>query len=198
MVKRFIKESAKVEEDNLSDLEVDNIDVEGEDTVQFINDEETLDNHVIKIKNDFYKIMKSKDVSWMETLDLTSDLSVDKNLNVDDDIKRELIFYNLTLSNSVKGIVKLRENGEKLNRPGDFFAEMVKSDGQMGKIKKQIVTEQQRIKKFEEKKNKIQNVKFARAMKDDQNKKKADFKRKTKEGLESWKQRKFLLLIFRH
>jgi len=192
MVKQFIRNSEEVEEDNLSDLEIDNVDVNDDDHLQFINDVETLENHVLKIKNDFIKILKSKEVPWIETLDLSADQAVDKNLNVDDDIKRELIFYNLTLNNSVKGIVKLRENGEKLNRPGDFFAEMVKSDGQMGKIKKQIVSEQQRIKKFEEKKNKIQNVKFAKAMKDDQSKKKADFKRKTKEGLESWKQRNFI------
>ena len=86
--------------------------------------------------------------------------------------------------------MKLKENGEKLNRPGDFFAEMVKSDYQMQNIKKQIITEQQRIKKYEEKKNKMQNIKFAKAMKDNQNKVKSDFKKKTKEGIESWKQRK--------
>ena len=186
MVKQFIKN----EEEDLSDFEVDNQEDMGEMEVTIINEEEALLNHHKRIREDFHKIMKTKDVPWIETMDLVSDSAVDKNLNVDDDVRRELIFYNLTLSNAVKGIIKLKENGEKLNRPGDFFAEMIKGDNQMQKIKKQIVTEQQRIKKYEEKKNKLQNVKFSKAMKDNQSKVKADFKRKTKEGVEAWKQRK--------
>ena len=186
MVKQFIKN----EEEDLSDFEVDNQEDMGEMEVNIINEEEALLNHQKRIREDFHKIMKTKDVPWIETMDLVSDSAVDKNLNVDDDVRRELIFYNITLSNAVKGIIKLKENGEKLNRPGDFFAEMIKGDNQMQKIKKQIVTEQQRIKKYEEKKNKLQNVKFSKAMKDNQSKVKADFKRKTKEGVEAWKQRK--------
>ena len=58
----------------------------------------------------------------------------------------------------------MKERNQKLNRPDDFFAEMVKSDIQMQKIKRQIVTEQIRIKKFEERKQKMQNVKFAKAV----------------------------------
>lgn len=186
MVKQFIKSH---EEEDLSDLEIDNQEGIDESEANLINEEEALINHQKKIQEDFHKLMKSKEVSWLETMDLISDSPVDKNLNVDDDIRRELIFYNLTLQNAVRGIIKLKEHGEKLNRPGDFFAEMIKGDNQMEKIKKQIVSEQQRIKKFEEKKNKIQNVKFAKAMKDSQNKSKAEFKRKTKEGVEAWKQR---------
>lgn len=186
MVKQFIKN----EEEDLSDFEVDNQEDMGEMEVNIINEEEALLNHQKRIREDFHKIMKTKDVPWIETMDLVSDSAVDKNLNVDDDVRRELIFYNITLSNAVKGIIKLKENGEKLNRPGDFFAEMIKGDNQMQKIKKQIVTEQQRIKKYEEKKNKLQNVKFSKAMKDNQSKVKADLKRKTKEGVEAWKQRK--------
>lgn len=190
MVKGFKKNFHNNDDEDLSDLEMDN---EEELAVEnLINEKDALLNHHARIKQDFAKLMKTKDIPWIETMDLTADQAIDKNLNVDDDIKRELIFYNLTLANTIKGIVKLKENGEKLNRPGDFFAEMVKSDNQMQNIKKQIIQEQQRIKKFEEKKNKIQNIKFAKAMKDSQHKQKADFKKKTREGIESWKQRKFI------
>ncbi len=56
-------------------------------------------------------------------------------------------------------------------------------------MRKQIVNERQRIKKLEEKNYKMHNVQFAKAMNDNQNKEKAAFKRKTKEGIESWKKR---------
>jgi rRNA-processing protein EBP2 len=133
----------------------------------------------------------NKDIPWLETPVLVCSEAIDKSLNPDDDIKRELNFYNFTMENAVKAIIKLKELKESINRPGDFFAEMIKSDFQMQAIRKQIVMEQQRIKKFEQKKNKIQNVKFAKAMKDNVSKDKADFKRKTKEGLDSWKKRKY-------
>jgi rRNA-processing protein EBP2 len=188
MVKKFIRNIEEPQEEELSDLEGEFVQQE-QDDIKFVNEEEALENHCQKIKNDFQKLMKNKDIPWIETMDLVSDSTVDSNLNIDDDIKREVIFYNLTLQNAVRGIIKLKEQGEKLNRPGDFFAEMVKSDNQMGRIKKQIITEQQRIKKFEEKKNKIQNIKFAKAMKDSQQKQKSDYKKKTKEAIEGWKKR---------
>jgi hypothetical protein len=43
---------------------------------------------------------------------------------------------------------------------------MIKSDKQMDSIKSKLITEQVRIKKFEEKKQKLQNVKFAKAVYD--------------------------------
>jgi rRNA-processing protein EBP2 len=193
MVKKFIKNTEDQQEEELSDLEGEYQQQEP-DEIKILNDEEALRNHCEKIKNDFQKLMKNKDIPWIETMDLVADSSVDPNLNMDDDIKRELIFYNLTLQNAVRGIIKLKEQGEKLNRPGDFFAEMVKSDNQMERIKKQIITEQQRIKKFEEKKNKIQNIKFAKAMKDSQQKQKSDYKKKTKEAIEGWKKRILILI----
>lgn len=51
-----------------------------------------------------------------------------------------------------------------MNRPGDFYAEMLKSDKQMDRIKGKIVSEQVRIKKFEEKKQKLQSIKFNKAV----------------------------------
>jgi rRNA-processing protein EBP2 len=162
MVKKFQREEQEArEEEELSDLEIDETDKVAE--VE-INDVDTLNTMTARIKEDFHKIMKTKDLNWLETMDLTSDQKVNPELNIDDDIRRELIFYNITLKNTAIGINKLKEKNQKLNRPDDFFAEMIKSDVQMGKIKKQIVTEQIRIKKFEEKKQKMQNIKFAKAV----------------------------------
>ncbi len=193
MVKKFVREE-KQEDDDLSDLEADFVDEEEglASTTVAVNDEEMLLNCLKRVKGEFCKLMKVKNeenVNWIETMDLITDEGVDPELNQDDDIKRELIFYNLSLKNAAKGISKLKDAKEKLNRPGDFYAEMMKGDHQMEKVRKQIVNERQRIKKLEEKKNKMHNVKFAKAMKDNQNKEKAAFKRKTKEGIESWKKR---------
>jgi rRNA-processing protein EBP2 len=162
MVKKFQKR-VENEEDDLSDYEIDNLE---ENQEQEINDTDGLEKHLKRIKEEFNTLMKTKgkQVDWIETMDITSEIAVDPNLNLDDDMKRDLIFYNITLQNAAAGINKLKERNEKLNRPDDFFAEMIKSDNQMGKIKRQIVTEQTRIKKFEDRKQKMQNVKFSKAV----------------------------------
>ena len=52
-------------------------------------------------------------------------------------------------------MIKLKKLGEKIIRPDDCFVEMLKSDAQMANVKKEIIKEQQYIKKFEAKKQKL-------------------------------------------
>jgi len=91
------------------------------------------------LQEEFNSYLKSKGVnhnSWIETLTLTAKEGIDQILNIDDDIRRELVFYNLSLLNAKDGINKLIVNKAKINRPDDFFAEMLKDDRTMEKIKK--------------------------------------------------------------
>ena len=161
--------------------------IENEEIINLTNELEEKKNLII---NDFLKFFsqKGKKVSWLENLTIISDDEIVQNLNPDDDIKRELLFYNLAKQNAINGLIKLKKLGEKINRPDDYFVEMLKSDEQMANVKKQIIKEQQFIKKFEQKKQKLQNIKFAKSMKDYQNKMKSSFKRKTAEGIEKWKE----------
>jgi rRNA-processing protein EBP2 len=50
-------------------------------------------------------------------------------VDVHDDLKREVAFYNLALEASHIGREKCAENNIPFSRPEDFFAEMVKTDG---------------------------------------------------------------------
>lgn len=162
-----IKYTKKEDDEQLSDLEMEtgegNSGDESDEAPE-INEKEQLGNLTKAIRNEFVKMFKAKgkNCSWIETMDLTSDEMIDPNLNTDDDVKRELIFYNIAVKNAIRGINKLKECGEKINRPDDFYAEMIKSDVQMTRVKKQIIEEQQRIKKFEAKKQKLHNIKFAK------------------------------------
>ena len=163
----------------------------GSDTsVESINMVAELEEKESNIKSDLnhFFVAKGKKITWLETLDITSPNVIDKNLNTDDDIKRELLFYNTAKENAIQGMIQLKKLGEKINRPDDCFVEMLKSDEQMANVKKEIIKEQQYIKKFEAKKQKLQNIKFAKSIKDQQNKEKSAFKRKTMEGIEKWKE----------
>ena len=154
-----------------------------------INLVDEINEKINSIKNDIQKFYdaKNKKIDWLEFPVEISQSSIPQNLNPDDDIKRELIFYNIAKENAIQGMIELKQLGEKINRPDDYFVEMLKSDDQMMKVKKQIINEQQYIKKFEAKKQKMQNIKFAKSIKDFQNKEKSSFKRQTLQGVENWK-----------
>lgn len=58
-----------------------------------------------------------------------------------DDIKRELAFYAQALDAAKRGRVLLKAEGVPFSRPTDYFAEMVKDDGHMEKVKAKLVEE---------------------------------------------------------
>ncbi|KAL8722949.1 MAG: hypothetical protein Q9225_000641 [Loekoesia sp. 1 TL-2023] len=61
--------------------------------------------------------------------------------DVNDDLNRELVFHHQCL-NAVKEARNLLKNeGVPFSRPADYFAEMVKSDEHMGKIKQKMTEE---------------------------------------------------------
>ena len=166
--------------ENPSNIEEEEV-LDTESEIPSINLESELTEKLNSIKNDIQKFYdaKNKKIDFLEYPINISQSEIPQNLNPDDDIKRELIFYNIAKENAIQGMIQLKKLGEKINRPDDYFVEMLKSDEQMVKVKKQIINEQQYIKKFEAKKQKMQNIKFAKSIKDFQNKEKSKFKRQT-------------------
>eukprot|EP01024_Parvocaulis_polyphysoides_P074820 TRINITY_DN96518_c0_g1_i1.p1 TRINITY_DN96518_c0_g1~~TRINITY_DN96518_c0_g1_i1.p1 ORF type:complete len:306 (-),score=60.92 TRINITY_DN96518_c0_g1_i1:335-1225(-) len=103
----------------------------------------------------------STEVGWDETLVITNE-QVDTINSVDDDLERELAFYNQGLAATKLAIAKLQDQGIAWARPDDYYAEMVKTDDHMSKIKQQLVYQQQVIQRVEEKRKAREAKKFAR------------------------------------
>jgi rRNA-processing protein EBP2 len=61
--------------------------------------------------------------------------------DVSDDLQRELAFYSQSLEAARLARSKLRGEGVPFSRPKDYFAEMVKEDAHMEKIKAKLVEE---------------------------------------------------------
>lgn len=101
------------EEEELSDLEAYNDDADQDaESIEEINHVEELNELTANIKVEFAKLMARKGGNpnnWMETMTIVNPKEIDENLNIDDDIKRELYFYNMTNENVIQGIMKLRE-----------------------------------------------------------------------------------------
>lgn len=70
--------------------------------------------------------------------------------NVEDDLARELAFYNQALAAAQAAIGRFESAGVPWLRPPDYYAEMVKSDEHMAKVKEQLMFEQRQIELAEE------------------------------------------------
>lgn len=62
--------------------------------------------------------------------------------DVNDDLNRELAFYKQALDAAVEARQLLFKEGLPFSRPNDFFAEMVKSDEHMDKIKSKMIEDE--------------------------------------------------------
>ena len=59
--------------------------------------------------------------------------------DIEDDLNRELAFYAQSLSTVNEARTLLKKEGVSFSRPADYFAEMVKSDEHMTKIKQKLI-----------------------------------------------------------
>jgi len=83
----------------------------------------------------------------------------------------------------------LVQSGVPIGRPDDFYAEMLKTDEHMVKVKSKLLKQQVKIKTFEEKKLRAENKKFHKALKDFKMKNKHQQKRDNMEMIGKLKQR---------
>lgn len=77
--------------------------------------------------------------NWVETFDILSKDPLpfhekSTRLDVHDDLKRELAFYNMALESVREAKMKCKAAKVPFTRPDDFFAEMIKTDGKCGEI----------------------------------------------------------------
>eukprot|EP00088_Acartia_fossae_P070213 TRINITY_DN933_c0_g1_i4.p1 TRINITY_DN933_c0_g1~~TRINITY_DN933_c0_g1_i4.p1 ORF type:complete len:347 (-),score=133.04 TRINITY_DN933_c0_g1_i4:102-1142(-) len=68
--------------------------------------------------------------------------SIDEDV-IHNDFKREMLFYRQAQSAVLEGIKRLQSMSVPTRRPDDYFAEMVKSDEHMQKIRQKLLTKQQ-------------------------------------------------------
>lgn len=84
--------------------------------------------------------------------------------DVEDDLNRELSFYKQSLDAVKDARAKLKKDGIPFTRPTDYFAEMVKSEEQMGKVKAKLVDEAARKKASADARRQRDLKKFGKAV----------------------------------
>jgi len=118
---------------------------------------EQIQKRLHEVKQNFYNRLESKKlikkagrIPFTEHMSITSKnetkvADAAAALNINDDIKREIAFYNTTRENVMKGMQILVQAKVPISRPDDFFAEMVKDDTHMAKVKSKLLKQQHKI-----------------------------------------------------
>ncbi|KAK3716742.1 hypothetical protein QZH41_018226 [Actinostola sp. cb2023] len=119
----------------------------------------------------------SKKLDWIERMDVTykpraedKDEAADAENNkseVHDDFKREMIFYKQAQQAIKTVIPKLHSLGVVTKRPEDYFAEMVKTDEHMQRVRSKLLNQQQVMERSEKMKKIREMKKFGKKVQHD-------------------------------
>jgi len=107
-------------------------------------------------------------------------------IDVHDDIKRELLFYNIALEAVYEGKKKCKDYTIPFTRPDDFFTEMVKTDDHMAKVKDRLIFETKKMEAFEHRKANREQKLRAKESHAHRTVQKAKAKKKHMQDAEDW------------
>ncbi|XP_074491075.1 putative rRNA-processing protein EBP2 [Sebastes fasciatus] len=117
-----------------------------------------------------------KDLPWVERLDMTNLPAEDViakaegkapsvkpgDVKAEDDFHREMFFYRQAQATVLDALPLLSKHGIATKRPDDYFAEMAKSDQQMQKIRKKLISKTLMLEKSEKAKKIRDQRKFGK------------------------------------
>lgn len=138
---------------------------------------------------------KLGDIIWPENVDwkhkLSLDINQDNEVDVNDDLNRELAFYTQALEGARQAFTKFQTMGLPFLRPSDYYAEMVKSDSHMEKVKGRLLAEKRRMEEAEERRKARDSKKLAKEIQVQKQKERTKQKKDDIESVKNWrKQRK--------
>ncbi|KAL9649048.1 hypothetical protein ABK040_008425 [Willaertia magna] len=128
----------------------------------------------------------TKNLDWIYHLRLDSLRPLTVN-DPEDDVDRELQFYNQALSSAKEGFLQLHELNIPVHRPDDYFAEMVKSDEHMERIKNKIIKVRETIQEREKNRERKKQQKIGKQLKAEKLKEKIARKKEGIKAVEHWR-----------
>lgn len=125
---------------------------------------------------------------WTETLTLSYPETIDVDVN--DDLNRELAFYKQALHSANAARALATKHKFPFTRPSDYFAEMVKNDAHMERIRQRLLDEGAGIKKSEEKRKEREGKKFGKQVQIEKLKERERSKKEMEERLKGLKRKR--------
>ncbi|KAK6834911.1 hypothetical protein PG987_009605 [Apiospora arundinis] len=140
-----VEEESDSEEDPEEDIALEDLeDLDDEDKEDLVPHQRLTINNTTALEAALKRISiaTDKSVPFKSHMSLSGDAPTETNIpDVMDDLKRELAFYGQALEHVKQARSMLRAENVPFSRPKDYFAEMVKDDGQMEKVKARLVEE---------------------------------------------------------
>ncbi|XP_020238927.1 probable rRNA-processing protein EBP2 homolog [Cajanus cajan] len=137
---------------------------------------------------------KLGDISWPENVDWIHKLSVDidqeQEVDVNDDLARELAFYTQALEGTRQAFEKLQSMGLPFLRPADYYAEMVKTDGHMEKVKGRLLAEKRKMEEAEERRKAREAKRLSKEIQAQKLKERAKKKKDDIESVKKWRKQR--------
>ncbi|KAF9443559.1 eukaryotic rRNA processing [Macrolepiota fuliginosa MF-IS2] len=172
---------------------------EDEDEAVLLDDAESVDDDAVpqqklEIDNQValerirQTIQLDPSLPWTETLALTYPEKIE--VDVDDDLNRELAFYKQALHSAQAAQKLAAKHNFPFTRPSDYFAEMVKSDAHMERIRQRLLNESAGIKKSEEKRKEREGKKFGKQVQIEKQKEREKSKKDMDERLKNLKRKR--------
>lgn len=125
---------------------------------------------------------------WIEKLDFITPQEVEIE-NAHDDLKREAEFYTQCLRGVQTAILQLEQARIPYMRPPDYFAEMIKPDSQMQRVKDSLLKEKKRMAISALRQKQKEDRKYASAVASERQQERAKGKRETMATLANNKKR---------
>lgn len=137
-----------------------------------------------------YKVPEgAKRVPWVDTLTIDGTQLMPKGVAAKDGVKLESTFLGLATEAAREAYRRLRVMRIPCSRPTDFYAEMMRPDKQMYKVRSRASEEERRIKVVEDRKKSHAAKKFAKKARSKKLEARAQEKRQTLTDIDSWKQK---------
>lgn len=193
------KKSTLHEEDEIKDDEMDDMSEEVSESESESDSDEEGDVKLLEpSKKAIYNTEgleeKLQDISWPENVGWIHRLSIDINqeqeVDVNDDLKREAAFYTQALEGTREAFEKLQSMGLPFLRPPDYYAEMVKTDSHMEKVKRRLLSEKKEIEEAEERKKAREAKKLAKEIQAQKTKERAKQKKEEIESVKKWRKQR--------
>lgn len=145
-----------------------------------------------------------QELDWIERMDITvpreqedkneslktaamSTLSSEKSIH--DDFQREMRFYKQAQAAVNEALPKLNKHGIPTKRPDDYFAEMVKTDDHMQRVRAKLLSKQQAMERSEKAKKQREMKKYGKKVQQEVLQKRQKEKREMMEAVKSYKKR---------
>lgn len=116
-----------------------------------------------RITSDISLDTATSKLPWIETMRIVYPSTISSTVtDVENDLERELAFYKQALHAAVEGRKLVESAGVAFSRPSDYFAEMVKTDEHMERIRQKLLDESAAIKASEAAKKQRELKKFGK------------------------------------